>query len=39
MYEDELTQVFCVPCARPLELRTDSDSRYYECPGCGARMA
>ncbi|MDH2444624.1 hypothetical protein QDR37_11770 [Amnibacterium sp. CER49] len=35
MYENELTQGFCITCYESLVLRGDSGERHWECPGCG----
>jgi predicted RNA-binding Zn-ribbon protein involved in translation (DUF1610 family) len=38
MYENELTQAFCFPCAEVLELRVEGHRRFFACPGCGKRL-
>jgi predicted RNA-binding Zn-ribbon protein involved in translation (DUF1610 family) len=39
MFENDLTQRFCVPCMTPLELRGEPEARRWECPTCGASAA
>ncbi len=35
MYENELTQAFCVPCFAPMVRWADTEERTWECPECG----
>lgn len=37
MYENELTQAFCVPCFVPMVRQGDAHQRTWECPECGPR--
>ncbi|GAA4756709.1 hypothetical protein GCM10025783_32570 [Amnibacterium soli] len=39
MYENELTQAFCVPCFTPMVRMGDAHERAWECPECGPRAA
>lgn len=39
MYENELTQAFCVPCFTPMPRLSDAHERTWKCPARGPHAA